>query len=191
MQREIIKLSDSQPTVVKLDFGPEGIERTGKMGKQYQYTLNDDSCVMWVAPAVRDAIMGSGAQAGDSISIQKYRGQFHVAVLGDAQEPPQPPRTSSEDRPPYHSPEPGPRAVERRAPRTRAVTAAPKPAEVIAEIRPHLLMMVAGSFRMAVDALEDAAQYAKEKGMTLQFNEEDVRTTANTIFIQVQKEGKR
>lgn len=182
MQREIIKLSDNQPTIVKLDFGPEGIERQGKMGRQYQYTLNDDSCVMWVAPAVRDAIVESGAQAGDSISIQKYRGRFHVAIVGDAQE---------------EAPKPGPRvvapapatAVARRDPR-RAPAAAAKSA-VIPEVRPHLLMLIAGSFRMAIDTIADATKYAQSKGMTLQFNEEDVRATANTLFIQVQKEGGR
>lgn len=89
MQREILKPQLNIPLLVKLDFGPEGIERDGKYGKQYQYTVNDDAGVMWLDPAARQAILSSGAQAGDEIAITKRaKGAWQVERVSDAAEVP-------------------------------------------------------------------------------------------------------
>lgn len=41
------------------------------------------------------------------------------------------------------------------------------------------------------DALQTVKDYAKERGTVLDFNEEDIRCIAVTMYIQAHKDGKR
>jgi hypothetical protein len=45
-------------------------------------------------------------------------------------------------------------------------------------------------FMAAVDSLVEVEAYAKRKGLTIQFNAEDVRACANTIFIAETRGGR-
>lgn len=89
MEREVIKLQTDVPVVVLLDYGPEGKEVKGQFGVQYQFTLNNDSAVMWIDPQARDALRRSGAQAGDEVEILKQQKgkavSYGVRLVSDAQ----------------------------------------------------------------------------------------------------------
>jgi hypothetical protein len=98
MNRQILKPQVDVPLVVLLDKGPEGKETTSQRGDlQYQYTVNNDACVMWLPPEARAAILRTGAQAGDQLQIVKsLRGNnaiWSVQVLADSEPPPPPPPT--------------------------------------------------------------------------------------------------
>lgn len=91
MQREVIRLECDVPVICKLDFGPEGIQTEAKSGAvQYQYTVNDNTGVMWLFPEARQALLKSGAKPGDSVQLVKsLRGKtpiYHAQVVSS--EPP-------------------------------------------------------------------------------------------------------
>jgi hypothetical protein len=94
MQRQVIKLEYDVPVLVKLDRGPEGREHTGQYGINWQYTLNDDAAVMFLPKEGRDAILASGAHAGDTIELLKMQRNKQTlyqaqVVVSDAAEPPE------------------------------------------------------------------------------------------------------
>ena len=165
-QREVIKISDVRQNVVKLDFGPEGVEREGSYGVQYQYTLNDDSAVMWVKPAIRDAIIASGAAAGDSVRIQRHGKGYVATVISDAHEP---------------APAPPPPAPAPAAPKPNGKPATNGNGSLGYE---HRLF---GCFQVSINVLRLATEYAKSVNWPLTFNEEDIRATAISLFINLER----
>ncbi len=107
MNRQVIKPQFDQPVVVKLDFGAEGMQRDGKYGVEYQYTLNDNTAVMWLPSQGRDALVRTQAQQGDYVQLSKTkRGQqnyWTAQVVPDALEdddaPPPPRRLAAPPQP--------------------------------------------------------------------------------------------
>lgn len=90
------------PQLLTLDSAPEGIHSKGQYGDQYQYYFAGNQ-VAWLDPHVRDAIVSTGAQRGDELSICKRevkrgnrRGiEWHVDLIHDETQPPEaapPPR---------------------------------------------------------------------------------------------------
>ncbi len=77
MQREIIRPQLDTPVVIKLDFGPEGVEkRSQKTGDlEYMYTVNDDAGLIYLPPQTRNELIRTQAQAGDYIQILKSKRQ--------------------------------------------------------------------------------------------------------------------
>jgi hypothetical protein len=61
---------------------------------------------------------------------------------------------------------------------------AAKPAPASAPTAAHNLM---GSFTAAIDAIHAAQKYADEKGLKVTFTSEDVRATAISAFIQIER----
>jgi hypothetical protein len=92
IQRQVIKPQIDVPLVVQLGRGPEGVEKAGKYGVDYQYIVNNGAGVMWLPKEGRDALIRSGARAGDEVEIVKsMRGKqavFSAQVVSDAAEPP-------------------------------------------------------------------------------------------------------
>src|SRR5947209_7957425 len=78
------------PIVLKLDSDPEGVQREGKYGIDYQYICNDNSGIMWLPKDGRDAILATGARRGAEIEICKsQRGRmitYVATLLSDARE---------------------------------------------------------------------------------------------------------
>ncbi len=191
--REIIKLVEDRPIVVKLDFGPEGIERTGKFGPQYQYTLNDDRAVMWTTPDCREAIMSSGAQAGDEIVIVKQGRMFDVKLYDGEElpEPPPPPRRAVAT--PKNEPAPAPTSTRSRHFREEAATRRrPAASAATVQVDPaspeYVFPLMSRCMRAACDILLDAAAYGESIGLQIDRPTlEDVRATAFTLFIDRRK----
>lgn len=171
MQRQIIRLQLDVPIVVKLDSKPEGREKDGKYGVDYEYFVNDDRGVLYLPRDARDQLVRCGAQPGDDVQIVKsMRGRasvFSVQVLPDAQEPAPPPPNNVRQLPPART----------------TNNAQPE------QHRPAAQWMT-GALCAAIDASMAAANYAKGRGMELKFNEEDIRSMAATMYIQASKAGR-
>lgn len=180
MQREVIRPMVDQPVVVKLDKS-DGVQREGKYGIDFQYTVNDDSGVMWLPRDGRDALLRAGAQAGDAVEILKEkRGRdfiFNVRLVGDAFESNLKMAINGNG----HNAAPIPRrayyqpGVATAPPRSNGSQGTPAGAGA-----PSLL---GRCLREAIDAIEDATAYGAHKGRKLEFNEEDIRTCGLSLYI--------
>ena len=210
MQREILKPAYDTPLIVKLDFGPEGVERDGKFGMQYMYTLNDDAGCMFVDPPARQAILASGAEAGDTIQLVKTkRGKdtvYSAAIVGDAAEAPAPPPSTRERIAPrtgtaasrlpqraYHQPQPAERpasaAPEQRPAASRHADAPTAAMTVRAPEPAPGRMTMSDLLRHAVNACAEAQTYAQQRGLEIRFTSEDIRAIALSVYIGAQRNG--
>lgn len=180
MNREVIKPQPDIPIVVRLDKGPEGLEREGRYGVDYQYTVNGDRGVMWLPREARDQLVRCGAQAGDDVQIVKsMRGRaavWSVQVVPDSNDP-APPAANQRTNGYVNGHSNG------NGNGSGQAQPAAKPQ------RPAAQWMVA-ALCAAIDASLAAAAYAKERGLELNFNEEDIRSIAATMYIQASKEGR-
>ncbi|MBV8831303.1 MAG: hypothetical protein JO108_18980, partial [Acidobacteriaceae bacterium] len=73
MPREIIRPNYGEPCIVQLACDPEGTQREGSYGIDFQYELNHDIAITWLPKEARDAIVASGAKPGDEIAITKAK----------------------------------------------------------------------------------------------------------------------
>ncbi len=159
-RREVIR-PDYDPVIITLDRNPDQCtQREGQYGVDYQYIVNNDRGIMWAPKALRDALIQSGARAGDSVEIcksQRGRAVSYVATLvSDAREP---------------------RAA---APPVEPETATPQP---VSEVHP-ITELVTACLRSAIDAMCEARIYADKRELDLDGPSwEDVRAIANTLFI--------
>lgn len=192
MNRQILKPQVDVPMVVLLDKGPEGKETTSQRGDlQYQYTLNNDACVMWLPPEARSAIMRTGAQAGDEIQIVKsLRGKnaiWNVQVVPDSAPPPPASRMVA-PRPAYsngngHS---APQQHWENEPQPTTPRPQPAPAQQPATTTTYPMEEVmARCLEISARANWRAFQAAKAAGIAIEGpNWEDVRAAAISIFIE-------
>jgi hypothetical protein len=179
MNRSVIKFNPNLPVDVRLDYGPEGKlhERTG----DYQYTVNGNSCVMFLPETARNQLLRTHAAKGDLVRICKtVSGRsvtWNVEVLSDAAEPapgprivaPAPARTNGVAR--GNAPTGGPET-------NGANALAPQPAQV----RGH--SHLAQALCLAIDAAIQASEYARSQNFSVTFLGSDIRAMANTVMIQ-------
>lgn len=176
MQRQKLTLPDDGPLVVRLDFGPEGVEYPSKFGKgtEYMYTCNDDSCILYLKPEARTQVIRSGAQAGDEIAITKVRNgnrvDYRVQVMADAQEPAQPAAA-----PPRPTRPAAAAATHRGAPAPARAASGP---QTVSPIMGRCLAMAAVAVKESLDMMQSLG-LELEGGITY----EDVRTIAITLYI--------
>lgn len=180
MQRQKLTLPDDGPLVVKLDFGPEGVEYPSKFGKglEYMYTVNDDAGVLFLKPDARNAIISSGAQAGDEIAIcKRHSGNrliYDVRLVPDSQEyPPAPPAR----RP---APQPIPVRQSQPAPAQRSTPASSSPGSVYP--------IMDRCLKAAAQQVKETCDYAASIGLVIEggVTFEDIRTLGITLFIKEQ-----
>ncbi len=180
MQRQIIKPQFDQPITVKLDFGAEGIQRDGKYGTEYQYTLNDDSGVMWLPKQGRDALLRTNAQAGDYVRILKTKksGQnvFDAQVLSDAEEE-EPAPVRQVDRAGNHSHHALPKQVQSSKAQPGRASAQPVEVHPIGE-------MAKRAFELAATVVLHSEAHCKSIGLPVEANFEDVRALAISFMIE-------
>jgi hypothetical protein len=203
MQREIVKPNVDVPLKVRLDQGPEGQQKQGQYGIDYQYTVNHDSGVMWLPLAGREALLKSGAQAGDDVEIVKIlRGKailFAATVVRDAHERQQAPVASAAPIRPngqlparaFYQPE----AADDPARLTDRDIQIPRvsvtPARSQAPLSP-VAQQLAGTLCAAVDAAAEAEAYARGKGLSIQFTADDIRAIGLSIYIgTTRQQGQR
>lgn len=180
MNREVIKPQLDIPIEVKLGSRPEGQEKEGRFGVDYQYIVNNDRAVLYLPREARDQLVRSGAQPGDLVQIVKsMRGRasvFSVQVVPEGEPAPPPAanqRTNNNGYVNGHSNGNG----------NGQAQPAAKPQRPAAQ-------WMAAALCAAIDASLAAAAYGKERGLELNFNEEDVRSIAATMYIQASKEGR-
>ena len=188
LQREIIhpQTATDQPLIVLLDRGPEGIQREGKFGIDFQYTLNEDSAVMWAKKELRDAIVASGAQAGEEIAIQAIkRGTRTSWQVQRVEEEPNPaaappPRTQRQQEAPAHG---------TRETKANGNGHAPDAAPTREPARPGAAIL-ASALYTAIDAAIAAEEYARAKSFALKFSRDDIRALAISLYIDARKEAR-
>jgi hypothetical protein len=206
MTRDVIKLQTDVPVVVVLDKGPLGQQVEGNFGTQYQYTVNRDSGVMWVSPQAREALVRSGARAGDDVEILKrMHGKatsFEIRILtpGVPQAivartaAPQPSHDPYVDQgsPPPTSCHVTPRPIRTNGNGYANGAPAPpaQPAEESGEQRIGRKVKVCG--RIALDAIADWEAYGVKIAVPVKFESDDVRALAITLLIEImRREGGR
>lgn len=194
MAREIIRPNYGEPCMVQLACSPEGIQREGQHGIDFQYVLNDDAAITWLPKEARDAILNSGAQEGDEICIRKSkRGRntvWEVERVEDETRPAAPPQTPPNSGTPRETR--FGQAIRQQQQTAQHISASqseqpqqqrqPQP-------RPGAQLLV-GALCAAIDAATAAASYAQTKGITLQFETGDIRAMAATLLIESRKEVK-
>jgi hypothetical protein len=180
MQREVLRPQLNTPLIVRLDKGPEGIQREGNSGIDFQYTCNEDTGIMWLPKEAREKLIHLGAEPGDEVAITKKklgRGvAWEIELVED--EPAQPPRL--------------PRVGAHRAVEQQNTTAAyikrnsPQPATQPVQ-RPAAVLL-AGALYAAIDAAISAEVYASSKGRALELCSDDIRAMAISLYIDARKE---
>jgi hypothetical protein len=172
MQREKIEFPTNQPVIVKLDFDAEGVLKPGKFGDQYMYTCDDDARIMFVDPPVREAILRTGAQAGDEIAItrREVREGNKRAVRWEVA------KVEEEPPPPADPPPPPPQPA-------RTAPAAPAPAPQPAAAAAPGAAQLADAITAAIDAAVVTERHAAQRGLALRWTSEDVRAMALSLYI--------
>lgn len=203
-KRDVIKPQVDVPIVIKLDRGPEGRETAGQFGTQYQYTVNDDSAVLWLPPQGREALLRSGATAGDSVQLLKLQHgkatQFVATKTGagagsartwdelQAYEDAPPPEPARSIRILAPAPPPAPPSYSNGNGHANGHAngngSTPRPE------RPSSLNTMARAMSAAVDLILSTQEYARKAGLALdEATVEDVRTIAITLYIDARKES--
>lgn len=196
MQREVIKPKIDVPVIVCLDQGPEGQQKQGQYGIDYQYTVNHDTGVMWLPRSGRDAILKSGAQAGDTVEIIKVkRGantHFVATLVGDRHET-QPAAARREATQPniparaYYKPATGAAAPELTNGNGQIPFVGATPLRPSVPLSP-VAQQLAGTLCAALDAAAEAEAYARQKGLSIQFTADDIRAIGLSIYIGVTRQ---
>ncbi len=221
MQREVIRVNGA-PVVVKLDHEPEeATEGSNQFGPYWQYICNDNANIIFPPKEGHNAILKSGARAGDLVQIRKTkRGKtwlWDAECVSDAAEPSLDSSPRGETRA-HRSEEPqqmyqnGVRFPKRSFanPQAEAATQREAAAPVLAAVKSLSLaaqstqpstsisispdqahpleeLMVrcfAAAMRVNWKAFEQVTQAGREMEPP---NWEDVRTTAHSFFIEVNK----
>lgn len=168
-RREVIR-PDYDPVLITLDKNPDQCtQREGQYGVDYQFIVNSDSGIMWLPKAGRDALIQSGARAGDQVELCKsQRGRvvsYVATVVNDAREPQTPAK-------------PAP---------VRPITEQPT-SHPIQERMTHLFLAAAASLREAHRQIEADSFYA---GRIEPPTWEDIRSTAVHWAISLEKKEGR
>jgi hypothetical protein len=184
MQRQIIRPQLDQPLLVKLDFGPDGVEKRSSINNelQYMYTVNDDAGLIYLPANARQQLLRTGAQAGDSVEIVKMKNGWDIRVVSDTEEQPQQQQRAAARGNAYRQPA---------APQSRSAqpTAQAQPPRPAANGVHPVGQQLAGCLRAAIDAATEAEGYAKGKNFPLEFTSEDIRAMAVSVFIGQQRNG--
>lgn len=174
---EIIRFDLNIPQTVTLKYAG-GKEVEGRYGNQFMYSLADGR-VMYVDPDVAAKITEQAIAPGQPFAICKReikqgrsrRIEWQVVRVEDAGQTGQIGQ-AERGAPPARAAAPS--ATTRTA---DANSTAPRSSTIASQ-------MMGSALVAAIDSLLIAEQYGKKQGMELQFEEEDVRAVAATLFIQ-------
>lgn len=198
MPREIIRPSYGEPCIVQLACAPEGVQREGNYGIDFQYVLNGDRAVTWLPKEAQQAIVRSGAQEGDEICLRKTKHGSKTFWEAEKIEEEAPAPTNAtramrqQEALAQHSRE----AVTLQCniggkPNGNGNGHKPEPAAARPEPHRPGAQVLAGALCAAIDAAAAAKKYASEKyQLELFFEAGDIRAMAATLFIEARKEAK-
>lgn len=178
---EKLKLTPNRPEVIALQFAQGKEVESNFNGTEIRYSLADGRS-WYVHPSVArkvDALsLGKGepfevtkceSGKGKGFTYQVKHFTPNAAIATNPSPAPQAVQSQRNGTPP----EVGPLQQQHSAP------------------SPHTTGgKLMACFLVAVDSLLEVEAYANSKGMSIQFNAEDIRAVANTMFVQNSKEGR-
>jgi hypothetical protein len=159
-QREVIR-PDVDGIKIRLDKNPDQYTQCErKNGVDYQYICNNNAAIMWIPKSGRDALMQTGARAGDLVEIwQTDEGEYCASLAQDR------PRQQQQQQ---QQPQQVPATVDHR-PASKLVN--------------HAL-------RISLEGLAVAKEHAEKLGLDLgEMSWEDARSITNTLLINYAKQG--
>jgi hypothetical protein len=189
-QREVIRF-DAEPVKVKLDKGPHaGIECHGQYGIDWRYSVNNGKGVMYLPGEGREALLQSGATAGEDVAIRRLgRGRWEAErIAADLPFPSQPEvRQAEETDQPTRPPSATRRLPERlfARPEPQGASEPPPPPEPVAlpAAAATALQHMMGCYCVAVDVAVEVQEYARSKGINIAFTGSDIRAMGITVYI--------
>ena len=194
-QRQKIEFEPNIPVSMTLEFYG-GKQVPARNGVQYLYWV-DGNRSMFADPEPHEMIQASGAKQGDTIEVTKtLRGKkigwevVHVVDDPDddsAQETAAQAALRNSQTAPQARPAAAPPAPARKtAPAAAAAAPIAEPAPVLTRTTLDLV----SCFVAAIDALQEAKDYGKRKGLDLRFDSGDVRSLAISVYIDKCKGGR-
>lgn len=196
--REVITPTAGNRTFVRLDYD-QPKESQGRHGTQWQYTLNENTAIMWLDDAAKKAVDASGARAGDEICILKGKnGRYNtwdIQVVNDATEPPPEQQTPAStgwgapaQQPRPQQQQPARPQTQRQATAQASARAASMPTNHPGEQWP-LADTWCMCLRNATIGLQRFQAEAKLQGLEFEIGFEDIRSLATTTFINWCRHG--
>jgi hypothetical protein len=189
-QREVIRF-DAEPVKVKLDKGPHaGVECHGQYGIDWRYSVNNGKGVMYLPAEGREALLQSGAAAGEDVAIRRLgKGRWEAErIAPDLPFPSQPEaRQAEETDQPTRPPSATRRLPERlfARPEPQGASEPPSPTEPVAlpaaaaTASRHMM----SCYCIAVDVAVEVQEYARRKGINIAFTGSDIRAMGITVYI--------
>lgn len=177
MEKLVFQTNISETIALKYARGKRVESRYSEYEVYYSLT---DGRAMYATPALDAKITACSPGEGELFTVckreikdgQKKRIEWQVALATDA---------ATNEEPVRQERAAAPVAAVKSTPHAGAVPDAP-----ILSQQP-LAQTMAGALIAAIDALAVARDYGKKKGFALEFNEEDVRTCAASLFIAATK----
>ena len=189
MRREVIRFDD-EPVKVKLDKGPHaGIECHGQYGIDWRYSVNHGKGVMYVPAQGREALLQSGAAAGEEVAIRRLGKTRWEAerIAPDLPFPSQPEARQAEETDQPTRPSSATARLPERLfarPEPEAASEAPPPEPVAlptaaATASQHMM----SCYCIAIDVAVEVQEYARRKGINIAFTGSDIRAMGITVYI--------
>lgn len=193
-RREVIRF-DAEPVKVTLDKGPHaGIECHGQYGIDWRYSVNHGNGVMYLPAQGREALLQSGAAAGEEVAIRRLgKGRWEAErIAPDLPFPSQPEARQAEET---DQPIPPPSATRRlperlfAPPEPQVASEPPSSSEPVAvpaaaataasQASQHMM----SCYCVAVDVAVEVQEYARRKGINIAFTGSDIRAMGITVYI--------
>lgn len=182
----IIKVEPNKPLTLSLKYA-SAIEKEGKYGKQFLYTLAEPDGVIYLPPIAHQEIQSLHPGPGEPFTLTKTIGQGNQAVWKVE-------RIATPDGPPLEAQTSRPVIPERIAPKSITNGNGNKsPVRVMPNAAPTLTTRqssaIVRQLIAAVDACKLTQEYARSQGMTFEPNADIICRLAITSGIQSFKEG--
>jgi hypothetical protein len=190
MQREVIRF-DAERIKIKLDKGPyAGVECHGQYGIDWRYSVNNGTAVMYLPAEGREALLQSGAGAGEEVAIRRgAKGQWEVErIAPDLRFSSQPEaRPAEKTDQPTRPPSAAPRLPERRLASLDPQLASEPPSSAEPVALPAAAATASrhmmSCYCIAVDVAVEVQEYARRKGINIAFTGSDIRAMGITVYI--------
>ena len=194
-ERNVIELELGKPQLLTLEFDSP-LETAGQYGPRYGYKCNETE-ILFVDEAAKLAIDRTGARRGNTISLLKTKNGRNNVWKAELAKSDSASNAYSE---PKQAAQPAARAAtETEVERARRLLAEAEAKEAIAQKqqeqkateRPAQSYPLAEQFlpflRGAIIATFRAESEAKQNNMAVEFNSEDIRAFAITLYIEYKK----
>ncbi len=195
-RREVIRF-EAEPVRVKLDKGPHaGIECHGQYGIDWRYSVNNGKAVMYLPTEGREALLESGAAAGEEVAIRRLGKRRWEAerLAPDLPFPSEPNSQSAEEPGQPTTPGSSIRALPERLfarPEPECASEPVSAAEPVVSSAPAITgsrqqtasQHMMSCYCVAVDVAVEVQEYARQKGINIAFTGSDIRAMGITVYI--------